>query len=99
MCRLRLMSVRGPSSRPLESNRLYDVLRTGLASQPQRRAVYTSRGELIGHAEMRDTEYVFTSPAQLQGVRVHPPFTVEGSERGEGVASALAGVLSEALGR
>ena len=94
------MSVRGPSSRPIESNRLYDVLMTGLASQPQRRAVHTTDGQLIGHAELtQDAVYVFVSPSQLQGVRVHPPFTVEGGERSQGVASALAGVLSEALGR
>ena len=93
------MSVRGPSTRPLESSRLYDVLRTGLASQPQRREVYTSTGELIGEAELtQDAVYVFVSPSQLHGVRVHPPFKVE-AQRSQGVASALAGVLSDALGR
>lgn len=79
---------------------MYDVLRTGITARPERREVHTSEGTLIGHAECNsEAVWVFTSPSQLQGVRVHPPFQVQGSERSEGVASALAGVLSDALGR
>lgn len=97
------MSVRGPSTRQLPHSRLYDVLHTGLQSGPSMRPrqyeVHTSEGSLIGIAEQQDAVYVFVSPSQLRGVRVHPPFTVQGADRNEGVVSAVAGVLSEALGR
>ena len=72
----------------MQSNRLYDVLAMGLSA-------------LIGHAEVnKDQVYVFTSPDQLRGVRVHPPFRVaSAATQSGGLAAGLAEVLSGALGR
>mgnify|MGYP001075594214 CR=1 FL=1 len=86
----------------MQSNRLYDVLAMGLSARPTPPSeVYTSEGALIGHAEVnKDQVYVFTSPDQLRGVRVHPPFRVaSAATQSGGLAAGLAEVLSGALGR
>jgi hypothetical protein len=82
---------------------LYEVLGIGLTAQPRPPSeVYTSEGALIGYAEAdADAVYVFTSPEQLRGVRVHPPFRVAAATaaKSQGLAAGLAEVLSGALGR
>lgn len=95
------MSVRTHAGGPsLSSSRLYDVLRTGLTARPPpSQPVHTSDGALVGYAELHtEGVYVFTSPDQLKGVRVHPPFRVATSPR-EGLVAGLTEVLSGALGR
>ena len=98
------MSVRAhPGQQPLTTSRLYDVLRTSMSARPTPSApVYTSDGALIGYAETSSgTEpvYVFTSPSQLHGVRVHPPFRVGGVQQGGGLVEGIGQALSDALGR
>lgn len=97
------MSVRVTNGQQgMPSNRLYDVLATGLSARPPPPSeVYTSEGALIGYAEAnKEKVYVFTSPEQLRGVRVHPPFRVASAATPPGgLAAGLAEVLSGALGR
>ena len=62
--------------------------------------MYTSDNALIGYAEQSaEGVYVFTSPDQLKGVRVHPPFRVDASAAGDGLAANVAEALSGLLGR
>ena len=98
------MSVRVTNGQQgMQSNRLYDVLAMGLNARPPPppAEVYTSEGALIGYAQAgADAVYVFTSPEQLRGVRVHPPFRVASAATPSGgLAAGLAEVLSGALGR
>ena len=96
------MSVRtqaGPSTFP-GGSRLQSVLGIGLQARPRPPSeVYTSDGTLIGYATQAAEGYVFSSPDQLRGVRVHPPFRVATEPEAAGIVAGMVEVLSGALGR